>query len=463
MLKYFNGYWKWSRRVTSLGTNTILASVSDGNASFAPFLNSQSLLYREIGHLENFESLSASGGTVTRQYIYTFNDENVIVFHCSASDRGNVDPRSAPNAENFTRLTEFHRFKSNTTTAECVHICIDDKYTGLYNFVSDAKFELQWTVIGPNKNYKIKKITWQKVALSTNKQLQKKYKISEFDCKHLRCASESCVTVPPLRTAKEYLSMNEQYYMSTGCDIINEYLKGGIPRQGITEITGESGCGKTQLSLQLSLIAQLPSSKGGLDGMTVYIETEGKFAHARLRQLAESISEKFGVNVTKLQSNVLVRECKEVDDLVYCISTLLKNIIKDRPIKLIIIDSIAALFRSEFSYSESIARAEKLNKIGVCLKEYSANYGTVVVCTNQVSANIKEHGREGELNVKPALGLAWSNLVTTRLMMRRLRSTDATSRFINVIYSPLLPSFLFSSCNFIIEKSGVKGVPNHDF
>lgn len=43
-------------------------------------------------------------------------------------------------------------------------------------------------------------------------------------------------------------------------------LLGGIPRQGITEISGESGCGKTQLSLQLSLIAQLPSSKGGLDG-----------------------------------------------------------------------------------------------------------------------------------------------------------------------------------------------------
>lgn len=74
----------------------------------------------------------------------------------------------------------------------------------------------------------------------------------------------------------------------------------------------------------------------------------------------------------------------------YCISTLLKNIINERPIKLIIIDSIAALFRSEFSFNESIARAEKLNKIGVCLKEYSANYGTVIVCTNQV-INITRH------------------------------------------------------------------------
>lgn len=154
MLKYFNGYWKWSRTVTSLRSNTVIAAVSDGNASFAPFFNSQSLLYREIGHLENFESSLGSGNTVTRQYIYTFN-EDVIVFHCSSNNRENLDPQFSPNPENFTRLAEFHRFTPNKTTAECIHLCLDDKYTGLYNFISDTKFELQWTVSGPNKNYKI--------------------------------------------------------------------------------------------------------------------------------------------------------------------------------------------------------------------------------------------------------------------------------------------------------------------
>lgn len=53
-----------------------------------------------------------------------------------------------------------------------------------------------------NLNTFSEKITWQKVALSTNKQLQKKYKISEFDCRHLRCALESCVTMPKLRSGK---------------------------------------------------------------------------------------------------------------------------------------------------------------------------------------------------------------------------------------------------------------------
>lgn len=153
MLKYFNGYWKWSRRVTSLGSNAVIASVCDGNASFAPFLHSQSLLYREIGHLENFESPLAYGSTVTRQYIYTFNEDEIIVFHCMLNNRENLDPHSLPDPTNFTRLTEFHRFRPNKTTAECIHLCNDDTYNGLYNFISETKFELQWTVTGPNKNY----------------------------------------------------------------------------------------------------------------------------------------------------------------------------------------------------------------------------------------------------------------------------------------------------------------------
>lgn len=54
--------------------------------------------------------------------------------------------------------------------------------------------------------------------------------------------------------------------LSTGCPLLNQFLKGGIPQQGITEIAGESASGKTQLSLQLSLTVQKPVTEGGLNG-----------------------------------------------------------------------------------------------------------------------------------------------------------------------------------------------------
>ena len=43
---------------------------------------------------------------------------------------------------------------------------------------------------------------------------------------------------------------------STGCPIIDKTLGGGIRLGQITELYGESGCGKTQLCIQMSLEVQ---------------------------------------------------------------------------------------------------------------------------------------------------------------------------------------------------------------
>ena len=43
---------------------------------------------------------------------------------------------------------------------------------------------------------------------------------------------------------------------STGCPIIDRTLNGGIRLGQITELYGESGCGKTQLCVQMALEVQ---------------------------------------------------------------------------------------------------------------------------------------------------------------------------------------------------------------
>ena len=57
----------------------------------------------------------------------------------------------------------------------------------------------------------------------------------------------------------------EECFISTGVDQLDKFLGGGISCNGITEICGESGSGKTQFGLQMSLRAQLPLNFGGLD------------------------------------------------------------------------------------------------------------------------------------------------------------------------------------------------------
>lgn len=47
-------------------------------------------------------------------------------------------------------------------------------------------------------------------------------------------------------------------FLSSGCTKLDDFLRGGFQKKGITQIFGEAGTGKTQLALQLCLTAQIP-------------------------------------------------------------------------------------------------------------------------------------------------------------------------------------------------------------
>ena len=47
------------------------------------------------------------------------------------------------------------------------------------------------------------------------------------------------------------------------------------------KLAGPSGCGKTQFCCQLSVVASLPAEVGGLDGRTLYVDTENAASPTR--------------------------------------------------------------------------------------------------------------------------------------------------------------------------------------
>ena len=53
--------------------------------------------------------------------------------------------------------------------------------------------------------------------------------------------------------------------LSLGCSALDALLGGGVPQQGITELAGPSGAGKTQICLQLALEAQRATGHGEPD------------------------------------------------------------------------------------------------------------------------------------------------------------------------------------------------------
>ena len=88
----------------------------------------------------------------------------------------------------------------------------------------------------------------------------------EVDCLLSDAAASLLKSGSGYMTALEAEQQVERWTcLSTGCNLLDQVLGGGLPLRGITEIAGESGCGKSQLCLQLCLSVQYPKSLGGLN------------------------------------------------------------------------------------------------------------------------------------------------------------------------------------------------------
>ena len=76
-------------------------------------------------------------------------------------------------------------------------------------------------------------------------------------------------------------------HITVGSQEFNDLIGGGIETQSITEVFGEFGSGKSQISHELAVTVQLPEELGGLDGECVFVDTENTFRPERIRQIAE--------------------------------------------------------------------------------------------------------------------------------------------------------------------------------
>src|SRR5919109_2051391 len=75
---------------------------------------------------------------------------------------------------------------------------------------------------------------------------------------------------------------------STGSAALDDLLLGGVETQAVTEFYGEFGSGKSQICHTLCAMARQPVESGGLDGNTIYIDTEGTFRPERIQEIARS-------------------------------------------------------------------------------------------------------------------------------------------------------------------------------
>ncbi|XP_018561322.1 DNA repair protein XRCC3 [Anoplophora glabripennis] len=233
--------------------------------------------------------------------------------------------------------------------------------------------------------------------------------------------------------------------ISTGCSNIDSVLHGGIPINGITEIYGCSGVGKTQFCLQLVLMVQLPKSVGGKEKEAVYICTEDVFPSKRFHQLANTFKNKYNLNHYDFGDKVHLEHAADFEQLRRCLCVRLPQLLNLKNVGLIIVDSIAGVFRSENNDICYSSRGQDIGIIGSALHHICYKYKVGIVCINQVAENFATEKTE------PCLGLAWSNNVTCRFCITR--NNNSRIRDFEVIFAPDLPN---TRCNFVVNENGLR-------
>jgi DNA repair protein RadA len=247
------------------------------------------------------------------------------------------------------------------------------------------------------------------------------------------------------QTGEEFSEKRKEiFFIGTGSKNLDNLLGGkGVETKAITECYGAFGSGKSQLGFTLAVRTQLPLEMGGANGKAVFIDTEGTFRPERIRQIATGL----GLNPENVLKNIFVARAFNSDHQILLLDKVQEMIKNSEPIKLIVVDSLTAHFRAEFSGRGQLAdRQQKLNKYLHNLMKIAEQNNLAIYVTNQVMSN------PGMLFGDPTTAIG-GNIVghasTYRIYLRRGKKG---SRVAKLIDSPNLPD---NETIFFVASKGV--------
>jgi DNA repair protein RadA len=125
---------------------------------------------------------------------------------------------------------------------------------------------------------------------------------------------------------------------------------------------------------------QIPKEKNGLEGKVIYIDSENSFRPERIKVIAEAL----GLEPEKVLKNIFVARAYNADHQMALVDKA-SEIIDKENVKLVIVDSLTAHFRAEFSGRGQLAdRQQKLNRHMYMLMKLAESKNIAVLVTNQV-------------------------------------------------------------------------------
>jgi len=185
--------------------------------------------------------------------------------------------------------------------------------------------------------------------------------------------------------------------ISTGSFDFNDWLEGGYEKGIVTMVVGPPGSGKSNLGI-LAACSMARKEK------VIFVDSEGGFSVERIKQIVGD------ENYERILENILLLNPTNFSEQKNSFSKLLKNV-KENQIGLIVVDSMAMLYRLELGDAVQEENEEMIREVNRdvarqmrTLVEISRKQNIPVLITNQVySAFMSEedwkNGVEKEINI----------------------------------------------------------------
>ena len=301
--------------------------------------------------------------------------------------------------------------------------------------------------------------TFQSIAVASPGELSNTADVGESSAHDIIQAAREAADVGGFETGTDVLERREQIgKLEFLIPEFDEMLGGGVETQSITEVYGEFGAGKSQVTHQLAVNVQLPADQGGLHGRCVFVDSEDTFRPERIDEMVNGLPDDV-IEATMAERDIdgdpddeeamdeLVQTFLDKIHIAKAFNSDHQILLAERaqeiaaeyeddeyPVRLLCVDSLTAHFRAEYVGRGELAdRQQKLNKHLHDIDRVGNLYNSAVVVTNQVQSNPDAFFGDP---TKPIGGNILGHKSTFRMYLRKSKQDK---RIVKLVDAPNLP------------------------
>ncbi|SIR90898.1 DNA repair and recombination protein RadA [Natronorubrum thiooxidans] len=315
--------------------------------------------------------------------------------------------------------------------------------------------------------------SFQSLAVASPSELSNTADVGESTAADIVRAARDAADIGGFETGSTVLERrNEIGKLSWHIDEVDDLLGGGIETQSITEVYGEFGSGKSQVTHQMAVNVQLPKEVGGLHGCAIFVDSEDTFRPERIDDMVRGLDDE-AINATLEDREIEGSAADEdaVDELIEDIldkihvakafnsnhQMLLAEKAKELagehedseyPVRLLAVDSLTAHFRAEYVGRGELAdRQQKLNKHLHDIDKVGNLYNCAVIVTNQVASNPDSYFGDP---TQPIGGNILGHKSTFRIYLRKSKGNKRIVRLVDA------PNLADGEAVMRVEDGGLK-------